>query len=440
MTPSTGKTFMPALEGVLLDTARKVWGIDSFRPLQEEAIVAGLAGRDSLVVMPTGGGKSLCYQLPAIMELEGSKASMSQPSNLRPSNTTIVVSPLISLMKDQVDALLSRDIPAAFLNSTQHPKEQDAVEKSLDTGKLALLYVSPERLLQPKFLALLVACKPRAIVIDEAHCISHWGHDFRPDYTRLSRIRQLLPDTPIHAFTATATSKVRDEICAQLQLREPTVLIGDFDRPNLFLSVEHRRHSGKHSMYQLHDWIVATVGKPTPDKPGIIYCSTRKDAHELARALRNQRAELAYPYHAGMTDEERDVTQDRFMNGAIDIVVATIAFGMGIDKRNVRWIAHTVMPSSIEEYHQQIGRAGRDGERADCVIFYDHDDPHTWSERICKDNLPGPIVDGKLCAVSHMEQYCEGDLCRHKALTEHFGQAIDTVPCDACDNCVGDRS
>jgi len=407
------------------DAIAELWGISDFRPLQREAIEADLAGRDSLVVMPTGGGKSLCFQGPA---MTSHRLGM-----------TVVVSPLISLMKDQVDALEQRGISAAFLNSQQLPHQQAEIVQRAKFGDLRLLYVAPERLDTPGFLAMLKRLPVATFVIDEAHCISQWGHDFRPAYLQLANLRKLFPRVPIHAFTATATPPVRAEIAERLGLRHPVVLVGDFDRPNLFLRVERRTDIDK----QLPDYIWER-----PADPGIVYCATRAETEFLARRLRARHIS-AVAYHAGMDPGRRSRVQCGFMSGDCKVVVATIAFGMGIDKPDVRYVVHTSMPSSIEVYHQEIGRAGRDGKPAECVILWDPSDRDRWFSRFeldesaCMETLVekrhhGP-QESKYIAVNLMADYCEADEgthCRHRHLVEHFDQRFGVDDCGACDICV----
>lgn len=409
----------------VLDLIRQKWAIESYRPLQAEAIDAALAGMDSLVVMPTGSGKSLCYQAPA------------EIAHRDYGRLTIVVCPLISLMKDQVDALTARGIPAAFLYSEQHPRYQAEIEQRAKTGDLALLYLSPERVVKPPGIDLLTHCNLYAFVIDEAHCISQWGHDFRPDYAELGQLRKVFPSVPIRAFTATAVPKVRGEIVELLGLRNPVVLVGDFDRPNLFLSVEPR-HSDRDR--QLLDFIRAH-----PDQPGIVYCITRRETERVADFLDRQ-AVSCWPYHAGLDDARRAEVQEAFMAGSIQVIVATIAFGMGIDKSDVRWIVHAAMPSSIEQYHQEIGRAGRDGDPAACMLFYDNGDFDTWLSVMGIDRgiADGNMAEGRwghdevrIINLHRMRHYCLGkDGCRHAALVDYFSQDYTHESCGACDVCV----
>jgi ATP-dependent DNA helicase RecQ len=328
----------------LTELILRVWGFDRFRPLQSEAMAAALEHRDSVVVMPTGGGKSLCYQAPALIG-EG---------------LTLVVSPLISLMKDQVDSLRARGVAAALLNSTVKNSERYELEEAVAAGQFRLLFVAPERFAMPGFIELLKAANIRSVAVDEAHCISHWGHDFRPDYRQMDRLREWFPSASIHAFTATATPRVRDDIAAQLKMNDPAVVVGDFDRPNLTYRVVRR--DGLYA--QIEEVLQRHQGAP-----GIIYCIRRKDVDEWTPII-NQMGHRAVGYHAGMSDHERKHAQDAFAIGQTDVVVATVAFGMGIDRADVRFVIHAAMPKSIEHYQQETGRAGRDGQPAECILFY----------------------------------------------------------------------
>jgi ATP-dependent DNA helicase RecQ len=400
----------------LLDAISKHWGYDSFRPLQKEAMTAALEGRDSLVVMPTGGGKSLCYQAPAVLKDE----------------VTVVVSPLISLMKDQVDGLRECGVSAAQLNSSLASAEQRAVERGLYEGKTKLLFVSPERLAMASFRDLLRKINARTFAIDEAHCISHWGHDFRPEYRQIRVLRQEFPDASMHAYTATATPQVRRDIVEQLGLREPVLLVGDFDRPNLTYRVLPRQDEWK----QVVDVVDRHRGEA-----GIVYCTRRRDVDSLAEKLRRKGLDVV-AYHAGMTQDERRDAQDKFANEKCDLVVATVAFGMGIDRSNVRFVLHTAMPKSIEHYQQESGRAGRDGLEAECVLLYSGADLMLWKnmlERGSDEVTPDPAYIAS--AVKHlndMDRYCSGASCRHRALVEYFGQQYTAETCGACDICLGE--
>jgi ATP-dependent DNA helicase RecQ len=393
----------------------RYWGFADFRPLQERAMLAVLAGRDSLVVLPTGGGKSLCYQAPALVR----------------SGTTLVISPLIALMKDQVDALRAIDVAAAQIDSSLSEENRWSAEAAVRQGKIRLLFASPERLVTPGFQDLLRAAGVETFAIDEAHCISHWGHDFRPEYRQLSRLKRLFPDSAVHAYTATATPRVREDIASQLGLTNPEILVGDFDRPNLTYRVLPRRDLLAE---------VTTIIDRHRGEPGIVYCLRRKDVDELADSL----AQLGYrvrPYHAGMSAEDRRLAQDDFKADRCDIVVATIAFGMGIDRSNVRYVLHTALPKSVEHYQQETGRAGRDGLEAECVLLYSGADAVTW-KKILEKSAGEPGVDSAFLpnALKHlddMDRYCRGGLCRHRVLVEYFGQK-HSGSCRACDVCLGD--
>ncbi|MDQ3280491.1 MAG: DNA helicase RecQ [Acidobacteriota bacterium] len=396
----------------LLEIIQKHWGYSSLRPLQEDAMLAALSARDSLVVMPTGGGKSLCYQAPAILS----------------DSITVVVSPLISLMKDQVDGLIANGIPAAQLNSSQTLSDVKATERELFAKRTKLLFVSPERLAMSGFRDMLRRAGVKTFAIDEAHCISHWGHDFRPEYRQLRTIREEFPEASMHAYTATATPEVREDIAKQLGLRNPAVLVGDFDRPNLTFRVLPRQDEAK----QVIDVIERHRGEA-----GIIYCTRRKDVDSLAEKLR-RRGENVVAYHAGMTQEERREAQEKFSTERCDLVVATVAFGMGIDRSNVRFVLHTAMPKSVEHYQQESGRAGRDGLEAECVLLYSGADTMTWKSMLT-DSSPDPeYLRSATRHLNDMDRYCSGAICRHRALVEYFGQTFKSEPCNACDICLGE--
>lgn len=372
--------------------------------------------RDSLVVLPTGGGKSLCYQAPALLD----------------DAPTVVVSPLISLMKDQVDGLLACGVAAAQLNSSMTSYEQRDVERSLYEGKTKLLFASPERLAMPSFRALLERAGVRTFAVDEAHCISHWGHDFRPEYRQLRELRALFPAATIHAYTATATPQVRRDIAEQLALRDPATLVGDFDRPNLTYRVLPRIDTWN----QVLDVIERHRGEA-----GIIYCIRRREVDALAEKLRKRKLDVV-AYHAGMSSDERRAAQERFANEKCDLVVATVAFGMGIDRSNVRFVLHTGMPKSIEHYQQESGRAGRDGLEAECVLLYSAADAILWRTMLEKgtEGVPNDpkYVESALRHVRDLDRYCGGTTCRHRALVEYFGQSHSSPDCHACDVCLGE--
>lgn len=400
----------------LLAVVHKYWGFESLRPLQEQAMRAVLDRRDSLLVLPTGGGKSLCYQAPAVLR----------------GGTTVVISPLISLMKDQVDGLLACDVPAVQLNSTLSPSDAQAAERAVIEGKVRLVFASPERMATGSFRSLLKRAGVRTFAIDEAHCISHWGHDFRPEYRQLKELRQHFPEASIHGFTATATEQVRRDIVEQLGLRDAQVLVGNFDRPNLNYRVVARG--------DLFNQVLDTVHRHQGEA-GIIYCVRRRDVDELTPLLKSAGVN-AVPYHAGMDARERKATHDLFTAEKCDVVVATVAFGMGIDRSNIRYVLHTGMPKSIEHYQQEAGRAGRDGLEAECLLLYSPSDALTWKKIVQKSvaESEGPVDPGYLENVyrhlADMENYCRPSVCRHRALVEYFGQAFEPENCGACDLCL----
>lgn len=387
---------------------REYWGFETFRPFQRDAVEAILSGRDSLVVLPTGGGKSLCYQAPALA-LDG---------------LAVVVSPLISLMKDQVDALRQRGIPAACVNSAQSPEEQRKVFADLGSGRIRLLYVAPERLTQAHFLELLHARELAYFVVDEAHCISMWGHDFRPSYRDLRCLREQFPRARIHAYTATATERVRDDIVRSLALEAPCVLAGSFDRPNLTYRFVPRTN--------LHEQLRVIAARHR-GQAGIVYCIRRTDVEQFAAFLKRA-GYHALPYHAGLAADVRRRNQDRFLREDAAIVVATVAFGMGIDKPDVRFVVHAAMPQSLEHYQQESGRAGRDGRPADCYLFHGEADREIW-RAIQGDQAPAlrDISDAKLDA---MAAACAGGVCRRRAILDYFGEHYPAKRCGACDICL----
>ncbi len=406
---------VPALQQ-LRQVIAKHWGYHSFRPLQEPAMCAVLDGRDSLVVLPTGGGKSLCYQAPAIVQ----------------GGTTVVVSPLIALMKDQVDALQACGVAAVQINSSLTPGERSASEREVLQGAVCLLFVSPERMALDDFCHFLRRINVRTFAIDEAHCISHWGHDFRPEYRQLKRLKQIFPEASVHGYTATATERVRRDVCEQLGLHQPEVLVGNFDRPNLNYRVLPKLDENRQ---------VEEVLRRHEGEAGIVYCIRRAEVDELAHHLKQRGFKVA-PYHAGMDSAARKAAQDAFAAEQIDIVVATVAFGMGIDRSNIRFVLHTGMPKSVEHYQQETGRAGRDRLEAECVLLYSGADFMTWKwlvEKSAKENAANP--DYLRSAIQHlreMDRYCQGAVCRHKSLVEYFGQGYDAPTCQACDICLGD--
>jgi ATP-dependent DNA helicase RecQ len=377
-------------------------------------MTAAMSGRDSLVVLPTGGGKSLCYQAPALLG----------------ETVTVVVSPLISLMKDQVDALRACGVVAAQMDSSQSSLEHRAIERDLADGKLRLLFVSPERLAMPSFRETLQRAGARSFAIDEAHCISHWGHDFRPEYRQLSTIRDEFTAASVHAYTATATPRVRQDIARQLGLRDPVVLVGDFDRPNLTYRVLPRHEEWKQ---------VLAVIERHPGEAGIIYCLRRKDVDALTAKLR-QRGIEAVSYHAGLPSDERRAAQDAFASERCNLVVATVAFGMGIDRSNVRFVLHTAMPKSVEHYQQESGRAGRDGLEAECTLLYSAADIMLWRSMLERGDGERDLqhLESSRRHLDHMDRYCSAATCRHRALVEYFGQTYSAPSCGACDICLGE--
>ncbi len=394
------------IEGVL----RKYWGFSGFLPLQREAVRCVCEGRDSIVVLPTGGGKSLCFQSPALL-LPG---------------LTLVISPLLSLMKDQVDSLLEYGIPAARFDSSMSSAERSDIFGCLRRRELKLLYVSPERLMIEGFLDFLKAGVISSVAVDEAHCVSMWGHDFRPEYRQLRILKEALPGIPIGAYTATATEHVRRDIEEQLALENPEVLVGRFDRPNLFYRVRRRSSSLKQ---------VSEVMDRHRGESGIVYCIRRADVDAMCRHLADRGYSVA-PYHAGMTDAERKQSQDAFIDESVNTIVATIAFGMGIDKSNVRYVIHAGMPKSLEHYQQESGRGGRDGLEAECFLFYSGSDYLTWKS-ILEDSEP-QAKDIALVKLRQMFRYCSGVSCRHRVILEYFGQDLGKENCQTCDICLGE--
>ncbi|MCA8987993.1 MAG: DNA helicase RecQ [Planctomycetaceae bacterium] len=397
-------------EEIARQTLQKYWGYGAFRPLQWEAIQEVLERRDSLVVLPTGGGKSLCYQVPATMR-EG---------------MMVVVSPLIALMKDQVDALRENGIAAAAINSSLNAEEKREITSQIRNGELKLLYVAPEKLCTSGMISFLQQVKVSAFAIDEAHCISTWGHQFRPEYRLLGSLREHFPEADLHAYTATATEQVRNDICEQLKLREPRVLVGNFDRPNLVYRIRQRENLDR----QLSEFLDQQSGNA-----GIIYCITRRKVDELTERLRDNGYSVT-AYHAGLDHETRVRAQDDFLSERTEIVVATIAFGMGIDKSNVRFVVHTGASKSVENYQQEAGRAGRDGLPADCVMFYSGQDFMTW--RRMMSDLTGESAEIAERQLERMSKFCSSLQCRHRTLVEHFGQEYEAESCGACDVCLGE--
>lgn len=389
-------------------TLKQYFGYDDFRPLQKEIITDALSGRDVFALMPTGGGKSLCFQLPALLRQQ----------------LTIVVSPLIALMKDQVDALQTSGIPATFLNSALERSEAISRVRDLHRGKYRLLYVAPERLMLASFLEKARRWNVAHIAVDEAHCISEWGHDFRPEFRQLAKLRDHFPQVPIIALTATATERVRDDIVKQLQLREPHCYVASFNRPNLFYRVEPKKSA--------YDQLLTFI-RQREGQSGIVYCASRKTAEKLAGQLTLDNVGAA-PYHAGLNPTERARNQEAFLRDDIRIVTATIAFGMGINKPNVRFVVHYDLPKNIESYYQETGRAGRDGLPGECVLFFNPGD-------VVKQRRFIEEKTGQEQTIAHeqlraMVTYAETRECRRGALLRYFGEELTAKSCLGCDNCL----
>ena len=391
----------------IFEALRRHFGYNSFRENQEEIIRHILQGNDALVLMPTGGGKSICYQIPAL----------TMPG------TAIIISPLISLMKDQVETLRANGIEAEALNSGNDPSVDLVIRRKCLQGTIKLLYISPEKLLS-ELDYLLSHMQISLFAIDEAHCISQWGHDFRPEYTQLGILREKFPNTPIMALTATADKITRQDIIQQLKLHEAREFISSFDRPNLSLSVK-RGYKAAEKMHFILNFI-----KARPFEAGIIYCLSRKTTEKVAEDLRKKGIQAA-AYHAGLTNLERSQTQEQFKNDQLLVVCATIAFGMGIDKSNVRWVIHYNMPKSIESFYQEIGRAGRDGAPADTILFYSLADIVQLSEFARQSGQQDINMD----KLKRMQEYAESNVCRRRILLNYFSEQTD----HDCGNCSSVR-
>jgi len=393
-----------------IELLEKYWGFHSFLPLQKEIIESLLSGHDTVAIMATGSGKSLCYQLPAVC-LGG---------------LTVVISPLISLMKDQVDDLNARGIPAASYNSSFGRGAKEKTEVDLKNNNIRLLFISPERCMQPTFLESLKELPVTLIAIDEAHCISEWGHHFRPEYRQLSTLKLHFPLVPVVALTATAIPEIRKDISIELELSDPCEFVGTFNRSNLHYRVLPKKNS--------LEVLLNFVGQHKNDS-GIIYCLSKKDTEKIASTLQKN-GYKALAYHAGLSSEVRKQTQDAFIHDTVPIICATIAFGMGIDKPNVRYVIHYDLPKTIESYYQETGRAGRDGQSSECILFYSRGDIFKIRYLLERDGLDECQVEIALSKLQDMVHYCESSSCRRKFLLNYFGETYPGNNCDSCDNCV----
>ena len=389
---------------------KKYFGYDKFRPLQADIIDTILAKKDCMVLMPTGGGKSICFQVPALV-LDG---------------LTLVISPLIALMQDQVQSLRANGVSSAFLNSSLSAIEQRTIEEKCQSGEIKLLYISPEKLFYNNYLSFIKTLTINQIAIDESHCVSTWGHDFRPEYTKLNILKETFPDVPVVALTATADRVTRKDILTQLGVPDAQVFISSFDRPNLSLNVL----GGRNRLKIIQEFIAKR-----PNQSGIIYCLSRKNTEEVAAGLRKAGI-IAMHYHAGVDSKTRSEVQDAFIKDEIQVIVATIAFGMGIDKSNVRFVIHYSLPSNVESFYQEIGRAGRDGVKSDTLLFYSFADIMTRKDMIQKSELPEVMKEVQFAKLDRMKQYAEAEICRRRILLSYFNEEAqsDCGNCDVCQN------
>jgi ATP-dependent DNA helicase RecQ len=389
---------------------KQYYGYDKFRPLQADIIDWVLYGQDAMVLMPTGGGKSVCFQIPALI-MQG---------------LTLVISPLIALMHDQVQALKANGVPSAYLNSSLDGNQQAVIERQVRDGELKLLYISPEKLFTQGYLDWIKSLNISLFAVDESHCVSTWGHDFRPEYTKLNVLKEAFPNVPVIALTATADRVTRKDILTQLGIPEAKTFISSFDRPNLSLSVLPGRNRVK---------IIQTFVTERPRQPGIIYCLSRKNTETVAEALQKAGIKAKF-YHAGMPAADRSKVQDAFIRDDVQVIVATIAFGMGIDKSNVRWVIHYSMPSNVESFYQEIGRAGRDGVKAETLLFYTYQDVMMRKDMIANSELPAEMKEVQNAKLDRMKQYAEAEICRRRILLSYFNEEVtrDCGNCDVCKN------